>query len=106
MVYDEITKEEILEPDLSAGHVYDGVRIVGYTDGHYKVMQDTVTEKRPKGLRTWVSPEPITEPCQWYHRYTDEELEAMNPGTGSDTEKRISALEEELQATKILLGVE
>lgn len=30
----------------------------------------------------------------------------MNPGTSSDTEKRISALEEELQATKILLGVE
>lgn len=104
MVYDEITKEEILEPDLSAGRVYDGVRIVGYTKGYYKVMQDTVTEKRPKGLRTWVPPEPVTESCQWYHKYTEEELAQQQED--KDTHKRIAALEDELSAAKILLGVD
>lgn len=104
MIYDETTKLPIENPDLSAGRVYDGVRIIGYTDGHYKVMQDTVTEKRPKGLRTWVPPEPITEPCQWYHKYTEDEL--AQQGQEEETEKRIAALEDELAAAKILLGVE
>lgn len=104
MIYDESTRLPIETPDLSAGRVYDGVRIIGYTEGYYKVMQDTITEKRPKGLRTWVPPEPITEPCQWYHRYTEDEL--AQQGQSGDTEKRIAALEDELAAAKILLGVE
>lgn len=110
-IYDESTNLPIEDPDLSAGFVYDGVRIIGYTDGYYKVMQGTVTEKRPKGLRTWIPPEPITEPCQWYHKYTEEELAQQQED--KDTQKRIAALEkelanqgEELKAAKILLGVE
>lgn len=108
MICDEITKQPVENPNLSAGYVYDGFRIVGYTDGGYKVMQDTVTEKRPRGLRTWVPPEPITEPCQYYHKYTEDELAAMQPTEepSADTEARLAALEDELAAAKILLGVE
>lgn len=102
-IYDELTKEPIENPDLEAGYVYDGVIITGYTEGRYEVMQETVTEKRPKGLRTWVPPEPITEPCQWYHKYTEEELAQQQED--KDTQKRIAALEDELAAAKILLRV-
>ena len=111
LIYDESTKLPIENPDLEAGYVYDGSIVTGYTDGYYEVMDKTVTEKRPKGLRHWVDPKPILEPCQWYHRWTEEELEQQKQD--GETEKRIAALEkelanqgEELKAAKILLGVE
>lgn len=110
-IYDELTKEPIENPDLEAGYVYDGNIVTGYTEGYYEVMDKTVTEKRPNGLRHWVAPKPILEPCQWYHRWTEEELEQQKQD--GETEKRIAALEkeladqgEELKAAKILLGVE
>ena len=73
-IYDEITKEEINGPDLSAGYLYDGVIVTGRTEEHYEVMEGTVTEDRPEGLRRRVPAQDITEPCQWYHKYTEEEL--------------------------------
>lgn len=103
-IYDEITREEITEPDLSAGYVYDGVIVTGHTEERIEVMEGTVTEARPEGLKHRVPAQDITEPCQWYHKYTEEELEQQNPS--GDMEKRIAALEEELAAAKILLGVE
>lgn len=103
-IYDEITREEITEPDLSAGYVYDGYIVTGRTEEHYEVMEGTVTEDRPEGLRRRVPAQDITEPCQWYHKYTEEELEQQKPS--GDMEKRLAALEEELAAAKILLGVE
>lgn len=103
-IYDEITREEIQDPDLSAGCVYDGYIVTGRAEEHYEVMEGTVTEDRPEGLRRLIPAQDITEPCQWYHKYTEEELEQQKP-TG-DTEKRLAALEEELAAAKILLGVE
>ena len=103
-IYDEITREEITEPDLSAGYVYDGVIVTGHTEERIKVMEGTVTEDRPEGLRRLIPAQDITEPCQWYHKYTEEELEQQKPS--GDMEKRLAALEEELAAAKILLGVE
>lgn len=103
-IYDEITREEITEPDLSAGYVYDGVIVTGHTEERIEVMEGTVTEDRPEGLRRLIPAQDITEPCQWYHKYTEEELAQQKPS--SDTEKRLAALEEELAAAKILLGVE
>ena len=50
-IYDEITREEITEPDLSAGYVYDGVIVTGHTEERIEVMEGTVTEDRPEGLR-------------------------------------------------------
>lgn len=103
-IYDEITREEITNPDLSAGYVYDGVIVTGRTEERIEVMDGTVTEARPEGLRHRIPAQDITEPCQWYHKYTEEELAQQKPS--SDTEKRLAALEEELAAAKILLGVE
>ena len=73
-IYDEITLEEISEPDLSAGRLYDGVRVTGQT---LEVMDGTVTESRPEGLRRLVD---VTEECQYYHRYTERE-QAVLSGT-------------------------
>ena len=103
-IYDEITKEEIQDPNLSAGYVYDGYIVTGRTEERYEVMGGTITEDRPEGLRILIPAQDITEPCQWYHKYTEEELEQQKPS--GDMEKRLAALEEELAAAKILLGVE
>lgn len=103
-IYDEITREEILVPDLALGYVYDGVIVTGRTEERYEVMEGTVTEDRPEGLRRLIPAQDITEPCQWYHKYTEEEL--AQQGQNKDLEERLAALEEELSAAKILLGVE
>lgn len=103
-IYDEITREEITDPDLSAGYVYDGYIVTGRTEEHYEVMEGTVTEDRPEGLRRLIPAKDITEPCQWYHKYTEEEL--AQQGQNKDVEARLAALEDQLAAAKILLGVE
>lgn len=72
-IYDELTKKEIQSPDLSAGYVYDGLHVTGYTEERYEVMPGTVTDARPEGLRQLVPAEPITEPCRYYRKYTEEE---------------------------------
>lgn len=76
-IYDEITLEEITDPDLSAGRLYDGERVTGQTEEHLEVMEGTVTEERPDGLRRLVPAMDITEPCRYYHKYTEEELAAL-----------------------------
>lgn len=76
-IYDETTREEILVPDLSAGYVYDGFIVTGRTEERIEVMEGTVTETRPEGLKHRVPAQDITEPCQWYHKYTEEELAAQ-----------------------------
>ena len=103
-IYDEITREEITDPNLSAGYVYDGVIVTGHTEERYEVMEGTVTEDRPDGLRRLIPAQDITEPCQWYHAYTEEELAQQEQDR--TTEERLAALEEQLAAAKILLGVE
>ena len=76
-VYDEITREQIENPDLEAGRLYDGVIVVGHEEERIEVMEGTVTDARPDGLRRRIPAHDITEPCQWYHAYTAEELAAM-----------------------------
>lgn len=78
-IYDEITREEIKNPDLKAGYLYDGVIVVGHEPERIEVMEDTITPTRPQGLRQRIPAHDITEPCQWYHKYTDDELAAMHP---------------------------
>lgn len=102
-VYDEKTGLEIENPDLEKGCVYQGRRKVGTEE---RVLEGTVTERRPEGLRQLVD---VWEDCQYYHAYTEEELAAMHPPDEpqpSDVEKRLTAVEDELAAAKILLGVE
>lgn len=75
-IYDETTREEITNPDLSAGYLYDGVIVTGQTEEHIQVVEGTVTADRPDGLRRLVPARDITEPCRWYHAYTDEDKQA------------------------------
>lgn len=106
-IYDEITRKEISSPDLSAGYLYDGVVVTGRTEERVELMEGTVTAQRPNGLRRIVPAQDITEPCQWYHKYTEEELSAQNQtGVPPDVDERLTSLEDELQAAKIVLGVE
>lgn len=103
-IYDEITREELTAPDMKAGYVYDGVIVTGHTEERIEVMEGTVTDDRPDGLRHLVPAQDITEPCQWYHTYTEEELAGQEEA--GTLEERLTALEEQLAAAKILLGVE
>lgn len=89
-IYDDATKLELQQPDLNAGYLYDGVRVVGTEPEHYEVMPGTVTEDRPEGLRRRVRERAITEPCWYYHAYTPEELAARNTPTDAE---RMDALE-------------
>lgn len=89
-IYDERTRLEVTDPDLEAGYVYDGVIVTGRTEEHYEIMEGTVTEARPDGLRRLVPARDITEPCQWYHTYTEEELAALQGSVA----QRLAALEE------------
>lgn len=77
-IYEETTHQEITEPDLSAGRLYVGQLVTGRTEEHLEVMEGTVTEARPEGLRRLVPAYDIAEPCLFYHRYTEEELAALN----------------------------
>lgn len=83
-IYDDQTREELTNPDLSAGYVYDGVVVVGRTEAHTEVMAGTVTQARPAGLRRVVPAQDITEPCRWYHKYTEEELAAAKEPSALD----------------------
>ena len=75
-IYEESTHAEVTQPDLEAGYVYEGVIVTGRTEPGTEVLPGTVTTARPSGLRRLVPAKDITEACQWYHRYTAEELAA------------------------------
>lgn len=91
-IYDETTKEEITSPNLDVGYLYEGVIVTGRIEEHVEVMEGTVTEDRPNGLRRLVPAKDITESCQWYHTYTPEEL-AQQQEQPNDLDTRIEALE-------------
>lgn len=91
-IYDEITREEITSPNLSAGYVYDGTIVTSQAEERYEVMEGTVTEDRPDGLMRFVPAQDITEPCQWYHKYTEEELAAQQEQP-TTLDSRVTALE-------------
>lgn len=80
-IYHELTGLPVENPDLSAGFVYDGVKVIGYTEETKILMNGTASSRNPLGLYKRVPPQPIYEDCQWYHRYTEEELAAMNEKT-------------------------
>ena len=75
-IYDEITKQEITFPDLSKGFVYDGLIVNGRTEERYEVWPETITPDRPEGLGHIIPAQDTSEPCQWYHAYTEEDKQA------------------------------
>lgn len=76
-IYDEITKKELTAPDKSKGYLYDSQIKTGMTEDTYEVMEGTVTEDCPNGLRRLIPGHAVFEACQFYHTYTDEEIKRM-----------------------------
>lgn len=79
-IYDEITLEEIFDPDLEKGYLYEGQIKTGTEPEKRVVMEGTVTERNPEGLEKIVPAKDIYESCKYYHEYTDEEKESCLNG--------------------------
>ena len=114
-IYDEHLENELKNVDLEKGHLEPARRLVAHHEAlerqyHYEVMDDTVTDDCPKGLRREVEDVAAHEPwdeyeeVQRYVLYTEEELaeiakkqeEANKPTTEQrldSVEKRADALE-------------
>lgn len=114
-VYHEETLELIQSPDLSLGYTYPGRRFVAHHEAveevrHLEVMRGSEAMNGGKGLRGPVIDVPASpawdeyEDCLYFHPYTEEELAEQPKPDG--VKERLTALEDELSATKILLGVE
>ena len=69
-IYNDVTGEVVVDPDLSAGYVYNGYITTGRTEDTYEVIEGSITDSRPEGLQHLVPGQDITEPCQWYHKNT------------------------------------
>lgn len=74
-IYDELTLEQIFEPDLKKGYLYDGKIKTGTEPEKEVIMEGTITERNPEGLKKIVPAKDIYEDCQYYHEYTKEEKE-------------------------------
>ena len=97
-IYDEITKEELTAPDESKGYLYESQIKTGMTEDTYKVMEGTVTEDCPNGLRRLIPGHAVFEACQFYHTYTDEEIKRMEEQAAAeqaakDREERIARID-------------
>lgn len=97
-IYDEITKEELTASDESKGYLYDSQIKTGMTEDTYEVMEGTVTEDCPNGLRRLIPGHAVFEACQFYHTYTDEEIKRMEEQAAAeqaakDREERIARID-------------
>lgn len=72
--YDEKTKKEILNPDLTLGCLYEGTIVTGKTKPKIVVMNGSVTSDNLAGLREYIPAEDIVESCMYYRTYTEEDL--------------------------------
>lgn len=75
-IYDELTLEQIFDPDLEKGYLYDGQIKTGTEPEKTEIMEGTITERNPEGLKRIIPAKDIYEDCQYYHEYTDEEKES------------------------------
>lgn len=97
-IYDEITKKELTAPDESKGYLYESQIKTGMTEDTYEVMEGTVTEDCPNGLRRLIPGHAIFEACQFYHTYTDEEIKRMEEQAAAeqaakDRDERIARID-------------
>lgn len=87
-IYDETLTTELKSPDLTLGHLEQARRLVAHHNAverqyHYEVMEGTVTDECPEGLRREV--EDVAAAAAWdeyedvqrYVIYTDAELAEM-----------------------------
>lgn len=75
-IYDELTLEQIFDPDLKKGYLYDGQIKTGTEPEKTEIMEGTITERNPEGLKRTIPAKDIYEDCQYYHKYTAEEKAA------------------------------
>ena len=76
-IYDELTGAELTAPDESAGYLYTGQRVVLHVAETTEIMAGTVTADCPQGLRRIIPAHDVYEDCQYYHAYTEAEIEAQ-----------------------------
>lgn len=74
-IYDEITQEEIQNPDLKKGYLYGGKIKTRTEPEKTEIMEGTITERNPEGLRRIIPAKDIYEDCRYYHEYTEDEKE-------------------------------
>lgn len=91
-IYDEITKEPIVAPDLSAGYLYNGKIQNGMTEEKTVVMDGTVNSRNPDGLRKTIPSQPIYESCQYYHKYTEGEINNIKNNKIEELSKQCNQL--------------
>ncbi len=105
-IYDEALENVLENPDLEKGYTKPVRRFVEHHEAtelafHYEVMEGTVTEECPDGLRQEVVDTPARaawdeyEDVLVYMPYTEEELAERNKPT---TEERITAVEQRADA--------
>lgn len=104
-IYDDQTNQIIQTPDLSAGYLYSGHRVTVHHDAvppvtEIGVLPGTEHCNGGAGLRGTIVITPGTpawdeyEDCQWYHRYTEEELAAQHPPDETDGSNLAARVEE------------
>ena len=96
-IYDEITHEQLESPDLEKGYTYPGQKYLGT---ERVTLKGTVERYPPGGLEY---DKPVYEDCLFFHPWELGEKPGTDPQP-SDVESRLTALEDQLTATKILLG--
>lgn len=103
-IYDEITKAELITPDLTKGHLYAGRMMTGHVEDSYEVMAGTVTADCPDGLQRFIPGHDLYEDCQLYHAYTEEELaEREKPTLQEQVDANAAAI---LELAQMLAGGE
>ena len=77
-IYDEITKKEITsEVDSSKGYTYSGKIVSGHVDETKEIMEGSVSELWPEGMKKIIPGYDTYEDCLYYHAYTEEELKEI-----------------------------
>ena len=117
-IYNE-QMESIQNPDLSKGRLERAMRTVHHPEvqaaeevWHYEVLREYPNGGRDVEKVVDVQGVPYSPawdeevPYMLYREYTQEELEEIEANRQPTDAERISALEEQLAAAKILLGVE
>lgn len=98
-IYDETTKKELTEEscDLEKGYLYDGQMKTGHVDVTYEVMEDSVSELWPEGMRKEIPEHDLYESCKYYHTYTEGELASKKQAEA----ERAAAEERETNISRI-----
>lgn len=112
-IYDEHLENELKNVDLEKGHLEPARRLVAHHEAlerqyHYEVMDGTVTDDCPEGLRREVEDVAAHEPWDEYEEvrcyvlYTEEELaeiaKKQEEANKPTTEQRIDSVEKRADA--------